>query len=200
MIDTKWRYSIQPLFDILAKRLILLRLKPNHITWIAFGVGVSASVLVGTGKIFLSIILLWLSGLLDVLDGTVARLTDSTSKGGAYMDLILDRMVESLYILGFAYRFPQGYYAYLLFYIAVIFNFTTFIVAGALFQNNSSKSMHYDVGIAERTETFLVFTLITLLPIHIISILLIFDGLIFITGIIRFIRVLVYCSSFQKKS
>lgn len=195
MIDTKWRYRFQPYFDGLAKKLIL-HVKPHHITWAAFGIGIFASIFVGMGRLIPSILLLWLSGLLDVLDGTVARLTKSTSKGGAYMDLILDRMVEAAYILGFAYRFPHGYYAYLLFYIAVIFNFTTFIVAGALFQNNGSKSMHYDVGIAERTETFLVFTLIALLPVHINPILLIFDGLIFITGIIRFKRVLAYSKSF----
>ncbi len=197
MIDTKWRYKFQHYFDGLAKELILLHVKPHHITWAALVIGIFASVFVGIGMLIPSILLLWLSGLLDVLDGTVARLTKSASKGGAYMDLILDRMVEAAYILGFAYRFPQGYYVYLLFYIAVIFNFTTFIVAGALFQNNGSKSMHYDVGIVERTETFLVFTLITLLPTHINPILLIFNGLIFITGIIRFKRVLSYSKSIQ---
>ncbi len=197
MIDTKWRYRFQPFFDGLAKELILLHVKPHHITWAAFGIGILASVFVGIGRLIPSMLLLWLSGLLDVLDGTVARLTKSASKGGAYMDLILDRMVEATYILGFAYRFPQGYYGYLLFYIAVIFNFTTFIVAGALFQNNGSKSMHYDVGIVERTETFLVFTLIAIFPAYINPILLIFDGLIFITGIIRFKRVLAFSKSFQ---
>lgn len=195
MIDTKWRPSLQPIFDGIAKQLIRIRIKPQNITWAALGIGILASTSVAMGWWLSSILLLWVSGLLDILDGTVARLTKSASKGGAYMDLIFDRMVEAVYILGLAYRFPQGYYAYLLFYIAVIFNFTTFIVAGALFQNNGSKSMHYDVGIAERTETFLVFTLLSLFSAHISPILLIFNGVIFMTGIIRFKRVLTFSKS-----
>ncbi|MDF2548521.1 MAG: CDP-alcohol phosphatidyltransferase [Anaerosolibacter sp.] len=195
MIDTKLRGKFQPTFDIMAVKLVKIQLRPNVITWIAFGVGILASVSVAIEWMIPSILLLWLSGLLDVLDGTVARLTRSSSRGGAYMDLILDRMVEAAYILGLAYRFPQGYYAYLLFYVAVIFNFTTFIVAGALFQNNGAKSMHYDVGIAERTETFLVFTLLALFPTNIYLILMIFNAVIFITGMVRFKRVLAYSKS-----
>ncbi|MFT9495114.1 CDP-alcohol phosphatidyltransferase family protein [Anaerosolibacter sp.] len=195
MIDTKLRGKFQPTFDIMAVKLVKIQLRPNVITWIAFGVGILASVSVAIEWMIPSILLLWLSGLLDVLDGTVARLTRSSSRGGAYMDLILDRMVEAAYILGLAYRFPQGYYAYLLFYVAVIFNFTTFIVAGALFQNKGAKSMHYDVGIAERTETFLVFTLLALFPTNIYLILMIFNAVIFITGMVRFKRVLAYSKS-----
>ena len=80
----------------------------------------------------------------------------------------------------------------MLFYIAVIFNFTTFIVAGALFKNDSEKSMHYDVGIAERTETFIVFTMLATFTNYINPILMVFNSVIFITGIIRFRKVLKY--------
>ncbi|MBB6215517.1 phosphatidylglycerophosphate synthase [Anaerosolibacter carboniphilus] len=195
MIDTRLRGKFQPAFDVMAAKLVKIHLRPNVITWAAFGAGILASASLAMEWMILSILLLWLSGLLDVLDGTVARLTRSASRDGAYMDLILDRMVEAAYILGLAYRFPQAYFAYLLFYIAVIFNFTTFIVAGALFENNGAKSMHYDVGIVERTETFLVFTLLALFPSQIFPILMTFNVVIFITGVIRFKRVLAYSKS-----
>ncbi|SNS83713.1 Phosphatidylglycerophosphate synthase [Anaerovirgula multivorans] len=197
MIDTKCRTKFQPIFDIMAKQLVILNITPKSITWLAFGVGTLASLFAAGGWMISSILALWLSGLLDVLDGTVARLTGKTSKGGAYMDLILDRMVEAIYILAFTYRFPQANYAYFLFYIVVIFNFTTFIVAGALFQNDGVKSMHYDIGIAERTETFIVFTLMALLPSYIFPILMTFNAIILITGIIRFRVVLKYCKSME---
>ncbi|AOY78468.1 CDP-alcohol phosphatidyltransferase family protein [Clostridium formicaceticum] len=197
MIDSKWRSKFQPLFDKMGKKLVTHNITPQAITWGAFVLGVVASIVVIQGWMLLSIALLWLSGLLDVLDGTVARLTRKSTKAGAYMDLILDRMVEAFYILAFAYKFPEGNYAYLLFYIAVIFNFTTFIVAATLFQNKGVKSIHYDVGIAERTETFIIFTLMGLFSYYIFPILMIFNVIIFITGIIRFKRVLNHCKLFD---
>ncbi|MGV8905958.1 MAG: CDP-alcohol phosphatidyltransferase family protein [Acetobacterium sp.] len=190
MIDTKLRGVFQPFFNGLGRGLIKLKIKPDAITVAAFGVGVLASVLISLGQSVLPLILLWLSGLLDVLDGTVARLTGTSSKIGAYMDLIFDRMVEAAIILGFYFLLPQYALAYLLFFVSVLFNFTTFIVAGAIFDNKSQKGMHYDVGIAERTETFIVFTLMVLFQHNIDMILMIFNAIIFLTGGIRFIRII----------
>jgi len=189
MIDTKLRKNVQPIFDKLAGLFIKMKLSPNKITLLAFVVGLLAGLFTGMRYSVLAVILLWLSGLLDVLDGSVARLKGESSSVGAYMDLILDRMVEAAIILGLFHAYPKQAWMYLLFFVAVIFNFTTFIVAGALFKNEGKKSMHYDVGIAERTETFIVFTLLILLPKYIFQILLCFNIIIFITGCIRFYRV-----------
>ncbi|MDW7657443.1 MAG: CDP-alcohol phosphatidyltransferase family protein [Bacillota bacterium] len=190
MIDTKWRKLFQPLFNLLARPLVRLRVTPDTITWTAFALGLMAGLCLAIGYPVIALILLWLSGLLDVLDGTVARLTGNTSKKGAYLDLILDRMVESAMILGFVWARPDMAFAGLLFFTAVLFNFTTFIVAGALFANQGNKSMHYDVGLAERTETFLVFSLLILIPAASLPILLVFDVIIFLTGVLRFIRII----------
>ncbi len=190
MIDSNLRSTFQPFFDRIAKGFVLFKIKPNTITIFAFIIGVLASALISTGQIILPLIFLWLSGMLDVIDGTVARMTGLTSKVGAYMDLIFDRMVEATIILGFYFLLPQHALAYLLFFIAVLFNFTTFIVAGALFDNKGSKSMHYDVGIAERTETFIVFSLMILFQNDVLLILMIFNAIIFLTGLIRFTHIL----------
>ena len=192
MIDSKLRKNIQPLFNKIAGLFIKLKMKPNMITVLAFIVGLLAAICIGFKYTILAFVLLWISGLLDVLDGTVARLTGQSNPVGAYMDLILDRMVEAAVVLGLFYAYPEHVWMYLIFFVAVLFNFTTFVVAGALFKNDSKKSMHYDVGIAERTETFIVFSLVILLPQYIFPILLTFNAIIFITGIIRFLRVIKY--------
>lgn len=195
MIDTNWRGYFQPIFDALGKIFVHLNIKPNTITFFALVIGLLSGAGIALGKPILGIVLLWVSGLLDVLDGSVARLTAKSSKAGAYMDLIFDRMVEAAVILGFAWFFPEGYFAYLLFFVSVIFNFTTFVVAGALFKNQGRKSMHYDVGIAERTETFIVFTIMALFSNFIFGILMVFNIIIFITGMIRFAKVLRVCET-----
>jgi archaetidylinositol phosphate synthase len=192
MIDTKWRNAFQPLFNQMARPLVKFHVKPNTISWIALFFGISAGLCLALKLPVWAFILLWTSGLLDVLDGTVAVLSGQSAKTGAYLDLILDRMVEASVILGFAWAFPNSVYACLLFFTAVLFNFTTFIAAGALFENKGRKIMHYDIGIAERTETFIAFSLMIVFPLASVIILYIFDGIIFLTGAQRFARIMRY--------
>ncbi len=189
MIDTKMRDFFQPAFTALSIPLVKAGISPNTVTGLAFVTGLSSGALVAEGQLAIGLTVLWFSGLLDVLDGTVARLSGSSSKAGAYMDLILDRMVEAAVILGFAWRFPESAFAYLLFFTAVIFNFSTFVVAGALFKNTGQKSFHHDVGLTERTETFLAFTAMGVWPEQIFGILMAFNLLVFYTGILRFVKV-----------
>lgn len=192
MIDSRWRGKFQPAFDAAGKGFVYFGIKPGTITAAAFVTGAISGVCIALGRPFIAVGLLWLSGLLDVMDGTVARLTGSSSMTGAYMDLILDRMVEAAVILGFAWLLPGNSFAYLLFFVSVIFNFSTFVVAGALFKNTGRKSMHYDVGMAERTETFIVFTMMAIFSQYLFHILMVFNLIIFITGIQRFLKVIRY--------
>lgn len=192
MLDTKARKYIQPSMNRIGKHMMRWKLGPMQLTIGAFTIGCLAALMAAFEQSLLACFLLWGSGLLDVLDGTVARLSEKATKTGAYMDLILDRMVEAAMILGFYYAHPEHSLAYLLFLTAVIFNFTTFILAGTLFENAGEKSMYYDFGLAERTETFIVFTVMLFMSSHISLILNAFNVLIFITGFYRFYKVVRY--------
>ncbi len=189
MLDTAARKYIQSAMDGIAKYSGLVYLHPNLITIIALILGLACGIAISQSLWLVAFILLWVSGIFDVLDGTVARITKKSSKFGAYLDLIFDRMVEASVILGFYFLEPQHAITYLFFYIAVIFNFSTFMLAGNLFANTGVKSMHYDFGIAERTETFIFFTLMIIFPNYIVIILNIFNALTFLTGIARMIRI-----------
>ncbi len=192
MLDTRARGHIQKCVDGFAKYSMLTKLHPNQITTLAFVVGVVSAVFIAFSKFPIAAVLLWVSGALDVLDGTVARLTGKTSKLGGYLDLVFDRMVEAAVILGFFFYAPQNALIYLLFFVSVLFNFSTFMLAGSLFQNQGKKSMHYDVGIVERTETFIVFTLMLIFPQLLDIFLLVFITLVFLTGIIRMYKIIMY--------
>ncbi len=192
MIDTNARKSFQNGFDTLSKRSGLTKINPNSITVAALVVGLIAAAFLAIGNTFVSLILLWISGLLDVLDGTVARLTGKSSKFGAYMDLVFDRLVEAGIIIGCYIFMPQFALTYLLFFAGAMFNFSTFMLAGSLFKNNGKKGMHYDVGLVERTESFIFFSLIILFPSYIFITLNVFNLLMFITGIIRMRKIYIY--------
>jgi archaetidylinositol phosphate synthase len=186
MIDTKLRGKIQPVFDQVGRGFVYLKIKPNQITVAALLFGLFAGGLIAFGYLIPALLFLWLSGFLDVLDGTVARIMKKSSNIGAFLDLIFDRLVEAGIVMGFFFLRPDDAFFYLLFFVSVLFNFSTFMVAGALFQNTGSKSMHYDIGLAERTETFLCFSAMLIWVNHSAYILFVFTLLIFLTGIIRF--------------
>lgn len=188
MIEAHLRTKIQPCFDKMG--ILLSSIQPNYITLCALLCGCACGCTIAYKYRFLALVFLWLSGLCDVMDGTVARLFDKAKKSGAYIDLITDRMVESAIILGFTLAYPQYYFAYILFLIALLFHFSTFVAAGALVANTGYKSMHHDYSFVERAEAFLVFSLMLLMPDYLFYSLMCFNVVIFIDAFNRFFRIL----------
>ncbi len=190
MIDTKLRKYAQTSFDRVAKFLKLINLHPNTVTVFAFIFGVISFICLCLSHTMLALIFLWLSGLFDVLDGTVARLTNKKSNIGAYLDMVFDRTVECILIIGFYIYRPEFALSYFIFLSGMVFNFSTFMLAGNLFKNTSNKSMHYDIGLVERTESFIVFSAMMLFPDYIFISINIFNALMILTGIIRMVRII----------
>jgi len=198
MIEIHIRAKVQPFFDKVSRTVCVpYQISPNMITFIAFITGIVSATLVCVDCLTPALLFLLFSGICDVLDGTVARMTNQSQKVGAYIDLISDRMVEAAIILGFTLLYPQHYLAYIVFFIAVLLHFSTFIAAGALFPNMGKKSMHYDQSIVERAEAFVIFACMMLFPTFIFELLMFFNIIVIIAGLTRFIRVLDYAKKFD---
>ena len=122
MIESHIRGKVQPYFNQIAA--FLRNISPNKITLLAFITGVISALFICTNYFMIALGFLIISGFFDVLDGTVARINKKAHPTGAYIDLISDRMVESALILGFTVMYPQHYFAYILFLIALLFHFS----------------------------------------------------------------------------
>lgn len=88
-------------------KLVHLRLTPNHITLL----GLVTSVLAGlafASNPFWGGILTLLTGLLDTLDGSLARALGQPKKFGAFLDSVLDRYTELIIYLGIWCYFYRG--------------------------------------------------------------------------------------------
>lgn len=111
----------------------------------------------------IAVIVLWLSGFLDAVDGSMARAT-KTSPFGTVMDVTFDRIVEISVILGVAFLYPDIMWAALLLMASIVISMTIFLTVGNVSVNNGVKSFRYQAGLAERTEGFLFLSVMMLAP------------------------------------
>jgi len=89
-------YLTQPAVRILARTSIT----PNAITWFGFLLAVGSTAFIITGYLFAAGLVVLLAGFFDILDGALARHRNQTTHFGAVLDSTLDRLSESVMLLG----------------------------------------------------------------------------------------------------
>jgi phosphatidylglycerophosphate synthase/putative flippase GtrA len=82
---------------------------PNAITSLSLVFALGAGLAAAAGRFALGGWLYVLAGMLDFLDGRVARSTGRTTLGGAVLDSVLDRYVESALIAGLAWYYRHSW-------------------------------------------------------------------------------------------
>jgi len=112
-----------------------------------------------------ALILLILTGFLDTLDGTIARLKNQCTEFGGAMDIISDRVVECAIIIGFYLYAPhERALSCLILLSTILLCVTSFLVIGIFTKNNTNKSFYYNSALIERFEAFIFFALMICLP------------------------------------
>lgn len=101
-----WGRLITPL----AKALLKIGIKPDHVTWL----GTIATVVISfmcfpVGWLWQGVLLLLLFALSDSLDGTMARLSKSVSGWGEFLDATLDRIADGAIIGGLMLYLAHAY-------------------------------------------------------------------------------------------
>lgn len=88
--------------------LVTLKFTPSAATFVGLVIAVIAAYFVSEGEFLIGGILVLVGSAFDLLDGGIARATDSVSKRGALMDSVFDRVSELAVLLGFAMYFVSG--------------------------------------------------------------------------------------------
>ncbi|SDL92156.1 CDP-alcohol phosphatidyltransferase family protein [Bacillus sp. OK048] len=190
MLDTHGRAAVQPIISKTAHFLLKRGLNANHVTYIAFFVGITASIYIFLGQPVVGVVLLWISGFLDAVDGSMARQGGSSSSWGTILDVTFDRVVEIGILIALAMRHPEPTILFLLLLLAVsiIFTMTIFLTVGALAEKESYKSFYYQPGLAERTEGFILFSLMVLFQGNLAFWTIVFIAVEIITGLQRLLE------------
>lgn len=161
MLDTKARRFVQPALDAVAAACLRAGIGANALTIAGMLVGVGAAALVAATHPVAGFIALWLSGLIDAADGTLARLTHATPLG-AILDITFDRVVEISMIAALAWLHPDHRMLMVILAGLIAVAMSLFLSIGAAVQNTSAKSFHYAPGLGERTEAFICLSLMIL--------------------------------------
>ena len=95
-----YKASLTRLGDPLARALLRAHVRPNHLTMVGLGVSVLAACALAQGMLRVGAVLLALAGLFDFFDGSLARLANSVSAFGAFLDSVADRYSDLVVLLG----------------------------------------------------------------------------------------------------
>ena len=188
MLDTHARKYVNPIIELGAKFLLKLNLTPNNVTILALLIGVSTSIFLYFDMQISAVILLWVSGYLDAVDGAMARKSNSSSSCGTLLDIVSDRIVEVSIVLVLGFKFIDVRYNLIILTVCILMSMTIFLTVGALSEKKGVKSFYYQAGVAERSEGFIFFSLMILIPSYLGIITNIFSVLIIITAVQRFLE------------
>jgi phosphatidylglycerophosphate synthase len=97
------------------RTLVRWRVSPNALTFASFVVACMSAVFFAVGNFGAGGWLYLLTGILDIMDGRVARATGRVSKGGAFFDSVMDRYAELVVFSGLAVFYRDTWAIYVVF-------------------------------------------------------------------------------------
>ncbi len=185
MLDTHARKYVNPFIEFGANFFIKLKISANNVTILALILGILSSVLLYFDKNIFAVIILWISGYLDAVDGSVARKTNSSSSFGTVIDITFDRIVEIGIILVIGMKFVDIRFNLIILLASILISMVIFLTVGAVSEKSGVKSFYYQAGVAERSEGFIMFSLMMLSKNNLNVIINLFSFIILITAIQR---------------
>jgi len=105
------RFRVRGIFRglvmVIARPLAKAGARPDSVTYVSLLFALIAFILLPLTQFQLLFgILVFITGLLDGVDGAVARLNDSSSRSGGLTDSVIDKVAETLILAGIAIAFP----------------------------------------------------------------------------------------------
>jgi len=136
---TSKRAVLQKLYFPFAYALFKLKAPPNTITFFSLILGTASALAYYYELLLTAFFLLLISGLFDLADGEVARLSGKTTKFGAVFDWIVDKWIDGvvLGIVGYYYASPT---------------WATFAVTLSMLHSFIKPVAYAEVGFAERIK------------------------------------------------
>jgi CDP-diacylglycerol--glycerol-3-phosphate 3-phosphatidyltransferase len=96
------------ILDRIVVLVSVLKINPNFLTLIGFVITLYASICLARGEFTKAGVAIIFSGIFDMLDGRVARITQSVTKFGAFFDSVLDRYSDMAIFVGLMVHYSKN--------------------------------------------------------------------------------------------
>ena len=180
------------MLTVCARTLHKHGIKANQMTFTGFILGLLAIPILALEYYSLALILILCNRIMDGLDGALARQGQPTDAGG-FIDITLDFIFYSGVVFGFALANPAQN---ALMACLLIFSFmgtgSSFLAYAVMAEKHQlsdphfpHKSLYYLGGLAEGTETIILFVLFCLFPGYFPQLALFFASICLITAALR---------------
>lgn len=135
--------------------LVKSGLKPNTLTWFALAISIIAAATIAVNHPIIGGFLVLISGLLDILDGALARSTNQATRFGALLDSTFDRISDAVILLGIMVLYLSDLLIIVLIFLALIFALLTSYVRARA----EGVGVPCPVGLFTRTERVIILAL-----------------------------------------
>ena len=159
----------------------------NEVTVAGMVLAGVTGVTIGLGRFWVGVVLLTVGGLMDNLDGVVAKAAGTASKKGAFFDSVADRVSDALIFGGVAWYFASGSQPRL-----AVLPFAIFGVSAVIsYERAKAESLGYDAkgGLMERAERLILLGVALVLHVIFVPLLGLLLALTVFTAVQRFMKV-----------
>jgi len=139
---------LEPVAGVFVK----LRITPNQISMLALIAGISCAFLFFQRQYLLGSLALILSAILDLVDGSVARMTDAHSNFGAVFDWIVDKYVDALVLLGIGLSGIPVISQFIAVPPFMDFGIVAFAIIGSLMNTFIKPVVYAEIGYVSKVE------------------------------------------------
>jgi len=189
MLDPRAREVLAPTLDRVGARIAAAGVPPLALTGVGWLAGVGACCAVASQHWTFGLVLWLANRLLDGLDGPVARVRGATDLGG-FLDIVADFSIYAGFVLAVALAVPDARLACTILLTAYYVSGTAFLALSSLVERRGGsfgdeRSLRFVGGLAEGTETVIVYILFCLFPAYAAAIAWVFAAAVAVTALQR---------------
>lgn len=149
------RHWFRPIGDGLGRAAQRVGLAPDHVTWAALVVACGGAVLVGFGWFIVGALVVSFGALLDMVDGSLARLSGRVSLAGGYLDSLFDRVVDFAVLFAVMVHYDDTR-TWIAGTVALFGAITTSFAKARVFQDLHPDASVWGRDLFERAERYLL--------------------------------------------
>lgn len=184
MFDGRFRAPIERAVRPVGQLLRRTGMSPDHLTILGIAFAVAASVAIARGALRGGLALVILAALPDLLDGALAKASNTASQRGAFFDSVVDRVTDAVLLGGVAWYLADVESAHVALLPMAIMG-VSFLVS---YERAKAESLglHAKGGLMERAERIIVLCIGLLFQTVLVPILWVMFVLTTVTAAQRF--------------